>query len=66
MVLSALNSPVITNITMGPKDIIFIFINRADPNGQLMGEYFYNLFVFAKLISISFVASVVDASEMLH
>lgn len=44
VVLSALDSPIITNITMGPEDSIFTYIDRADPNGQLMGEYLYNLF----------------------
>lgn len=36
--LSACDSPVITNVTMGPDDDVFTFIDRADPNGQLMGE----------------------------
>ncbi|KIP02077.1 hypothetical protein PHLGIDRAFT_60745, partial [Phlebiopsis gigantea 11061_1 CR5-6] len=31
VVLSALNSPIITNITMGAKDNILTWPNRADP-----------------------------------
>jgi len=33
---AALNSPVITNVTMGPTDDAFTFIDRADPNTQLI------------------------------
>ncbi|THG95943.1 hypothetical protein EW026_g5799 [Hermanssonia centrifuga] len=36
VVLSALNSPVITNVTMGPDDDVFTFPDRADPNTSLM------------------------------
>ncbi len=39
VVLSALNSPVITNVTMGPDDDVFTFPDRADPNTSLMCEY---------------------------
>lgn len=38
IVLSALDSPVITNVTMGPDDDVFTFVNRADPNENLLGE----------------------------
>lgn len=38
IVFSALNSPVITNATMGTGDDVFTFIDRADPNELLMGE----------------------------
>lgn len=38
IVLSALNSPVITNATMGPDDDVLTFIDRADPNGELMAS----------------------------
>ncbi|KAH8827222.1 hypothetical protein DL96DRAFT_1710361 [Flagelloscypha sp. PMI_526] len=33
--LLALNSPVTTNITMGPQDDGYVYINRADPGSQL-------------------------------
>ncbi|KAJ7074517.1 hypothetical protein C8F01DRAFT_26981 [Mycena amicta] len=33
---AALNSPIITNVTMGPFDDVFTFIDRADPNTQLI------------------------------
>lgn len=34
--LAELNSPVVTNVTMGPVDDQFTFIDRADPNRQLI------------------------------
>ncbi|KAJ7117399.1 hypothetical protein C8R43DRAFT_1137691 [Mycena crocata] len=34
--LAALNSPVVTNVTMGPTDDAFTFIDRADPGTQLI------------------------------
>lgn len=39
VVLSATNSPVTTNLTMGAQYDVFTYPDRADPNGQLMGEY---------------------------
>lgn len=39
IVLSALDSPVITNSTMGAEDDVYTYIDRADPNAPLMGEY---------------------------
>ncbi|KAI0942404.1 hypothetical protein AcW1_003046 [Taiwanofungus camphoratus] len=36
VIFSALNSPVITNVTMGPEDDVFTYIDRADPNGELL------------------------------
>ncbi|EKM51253.1 uncharacterized protein PHACADRAFT_263297 [Phanerochaete carnosa HHB-10118-sp] len=39
VVLSATNSPVITNVTMGPEDDVFTFPDRADPNVQLMWQW---------------------------
>ncbi len=36
--LAALGSPVVTNVTMGPDDEVFTFIDRADPGQRLMGE----------------------------
>lgn len=35
--LAALNSPVVTNVTMPHGDDAFTYIDRADPNGQLIG-----------------------------
>ncbi|KAJ7752998.1 hypothetical protein B0H16DRAFT_1545657 [Mycena metata] len=35
--LAALNAPVITNVTLDPPDSVFTYIDRADPNGQLIG-----------------------------
>jgi hypothetical protein len=35
--LAALDSPIITNVTLGPLDDSFTFIDRADPNTQLIG-----------------------------
>ena len=37
--LSALDSHTITNVTMGPDDDVFTYINRAAPAGQLMGRF---------------------------
>ncbi|KAF7361276.1 hypothetical protein MSAN_01160000 [Mycena sanguinolenta] len=34
--LAAIDSPVVTNVTMGPNDDQFTFIDRADPNTQLI------------------------------
>ncbi|KAJ7075992.1 hypothetical protein B0H15DRAFT_865053 [Mycena belliarum] len=34
--LAAVNSPVVTNVTMGPTDDAFTFIDRADPGTQLL------------------------------
>jgi hypothetical protein len=34
--LAALNSPIITNVTMGPTDNSFTYIDRANPNTQLL------------------------------
>ena len=34
-----MNSPVITNVSMGPEDDVFTFIDRADPKGLLMGKW---------------------------
>ncbi|KAJ7730876.1 hypothetical protein DFH07DRAFT_848241 [Mycena maculata] len=36
LTLAALNSPVVTNVTMGPLDNAFTFIDRADPGTQLI------------------------------
>ncbi|KAH8105354.1 hypothetical protein BXZ70DRAFT_904557 [Cristinia sonorae] len=38
VILSARNSPVITNVTMGADDDVFTFIDRADPNTLLMAN----------------------------
>ncbi|GJE93630.1 hypothetical protein PsYK624_097900 [Phanerochaete sordida] len=38
VVLAALTSPIITNVTMPAEDDVFTFIDRADPNGQLMAS----------------------------
>ena len=37
VVISALNSPVITNVTMGPNDDVLTWPDRADPDGEVMG-----------------------------
>ncbi|OJT05706.1 hypothetical protein TRAPUB_3474 [Trametes pubescens] len=34
--LGQLNAPVITNVTMGPEDDVFTYINRASPNQPLI------------------------------
>ncbi|KAI5122265.1 hypothetical protein M0805_007129 [Coniferiporia weirii] len=34
--IAALNSPVVTNVTLDPTDDVLTWINRADPNGQLI------------------------------
>ncbi|RDX44635.1 hypothetical protein OH76DRAFT_1307195, partial [Lentinus brumalis] len=34
--LAALGSPVVTNVTMGPDDEVFTFIDRADPGQRLL------------------------------
>jgi len=36
LTLAAINSPIVTNVTMGPVDDQFTFIDRADPNTQLI------------------------------
>jgi len=38
LTLAALNSPVLTNVTMGPTDDVFTYINRADPGSQIMAS----------------------------
>ncbi|KAI0804495.1 hypothetical protein BC629DRAFT_1180952 [Irpex lacteus] len=38
IVLSALESPIITNVTMGANDDVFTYIDRADPGEQLMAS----------------------------
>ncbi|KAJ7795471.1 hypothetical protein B0H13DRAFT_2511330, partial [Mycena leptocephala] len=37
LTLAAVNSPLVINVTMGPADDQFTFIDRADPNTQLIG-----------------------------
>ena len=37
--LAALDSPIITNTTLGVLDDVFTYIDRADPNTQLIGAY---------------------------
>lgn len=37
LTLAALNSPLVTNVTLPNGDDAFTYINRADPNGQLLG-----------------------------
>lgn len=39
VVISALNSPLITNITLGPNDDVLTYINRGTPNEALMGKH---------------------------
>ena len=36
--LAELDSPIITNVTLGPLDDAFTFIDRADPNTRLIGK----------------------------
>jgi hypothetical protein len=36
--LAALDSPIITNVTMGPVDDLFTYINRANPGTRLAGS----------------------------
>ncbi|KAJ7144531.1 hypothetical protein C8R44DRAFT_145122 [Mycena epipterygia] len=36
--LAALNSTVVTNVTLGPNDSVFTYINRADPNTQMIAS----------------------------
>jgi hypothetical protein len=36
--LAALNSPIVTNVTMGTVDDFFTYINRADPGTRLAGS----------------------------
>ncbi|KLO05617.1 hypothetical protein SCHPADRAFT_883672 [Schizopora paradoxa] len=38
LTLTAVNSPVLTNVSMGAEDDTFTYINRADPGGQLMAS----------------------------
>jgi hypothetical protein len=37
--LAAPNSPIVTNVTLPYGDDAFTYINRADPNGELMGGF---------------------------
>lgn len=41
--LAAPGSPRVTNVTLGPDDDVFTYIDRADPNGQLMGGFSHHL-----------------------
>ncbi len=61
IVLSAFNSTVITNVTMGDDDDVFTYIDRADPNGSIMGAQFAYLFVVLVFTYTRTIASVVDA-----
>jgi hypothetical protein len=36
--LAALNSPIVTIVTLGPDDDMFTFIDRADPHMVFVGE----------------------------
>lgn len=36
LTLVAVNSPIVTNVTLGPVDDAFTYIDRADPNRQLL------------------------------
>lgn len=42
VVLSAANSLTIANYTMKPEDDVFTYINRENPDGELIGEYSHN------------------------
>ena len=37
--LAAPNSPVLTNVSLGPTDDVLTYIDRADPNSHLMGKH---------------------------
>jgi hypothetical protein len=37
--LAALDSPIVTNVTLGLVDDFFTFINRANPDTQLAGLF---------------------------
>lgn len=58
VILAALNSPVITNVSMGSGNDVLTYIDRADPNGQLLGECRLILTMREKLTR--FLASVLD------
>lgn len=61
LTLAAPNSTLITNVTMGPTDDVFTYIDRADPNSGLMGELsFISLSVVTQIFNFCQVA-VVDA-----
>ncbi|KAJ7495217.1 hypothetical protein FB451DRAFT_363936 [Mycena latifolia] len=36
LTLAALNAPDVTNVTLGPNDSVFTYINRADPDTQMI------------------------------
>ena len=36
--ISALNSTVVTNLTLGPTNDVLTYINRAEPNGEFLCE----------------------------
>ncbi|KDQ55034.1 hypothetical protein JAAARDRAFT_60035 [Jaapia argillacea MUCL 33604] len=37
--LAALNSPIVTNVTLGPGNDVMTYIDRADPNGKMLGRW---------------------------
>ena len=52
--LAAVNSPVVTNITLPSGDDVFTWIDRALPNTQILGEFrttLINLIDFFKTFS---------------
>lgn len=61
VVLSALGSPVITNVSMGPQDDVFTYPDRADPNSELMGMSIHPVCQALYLTLPCVSASVVDA-----
>lgn len=37
--LAAIRAPVVTNVTMGPGDDVLVYVDRADPGSQILGEH---------------------------
>jgi hypothetical protein len=51
--LGALGSPVVMNVSMPLGDNMYTFINRAAPNGQLIGTFVFRFLLSHFLINIS-------------
>lgn len=53
LTLAALNSPVLTNVTMGLEEDVFTYINRVDPGSQIMGMVDFTVLQFSCSLSAS-------------
>lgn len=60
---AAPNSPVLTNVTMGPTDDVFTYIDRADPNSGLLGTCISNCCVRIVLLMLILISVAVNDAD---